>query len=119
MLLRKYSQAAESRTSTCAGVQGLSASAAALLQVLPSSACKSAQQSSALCPSPPQVLGELRRLMPGKDPVAVLLADPSGCLDMQVRGVKLRLVAFPPARPAAQCQPPADPPTRLWLATRL
>ena len=33
-----------------------------------------------------QVLGELRRLMPGKDPVAVLLADPSGCLDMQVKG---------------------------------
>lgn len=32
-----------------------------------------------------QVLAELRRLMPGKDPVAVLLADPSGCLDMQVR----------------------------------
>lgn len=32
-----------------------------------------------------QVLAEIRRLMPGHDPVAVLLSDPSGCLDMQVR----------------------------------
>ena len=31
------------------------------------------------------MLAELRRLVPGQDPVAVLLADPSGCLDMQVR----------------------------------
>ncbi|PRW60757.1 ATP-dependent zinc metalloprotease FTSH mitochondrial [Chlorella sorokiniana] len=37
------------------------------------------------------VLGELQRLMPGKDPVAVLLADPSGCLDMQSAGLKASL----------------------------
>lgn len=34
------------------------------------------------------VLAEIRRLMPGRDPVAVLLADPTGCLDMQASGLK-------------------------------
>ena len=33
------------------------------------------------------VLADLRRLMPGQDPVAVLLSNPSGCLDMAVSWV--------------------------------
>ncbi|PSC74085.1 ATP-dependent zinc metalloprotease FTSH mitochondrial [Micractinium conductrix] len=38
-----------------------------------------------------KVLAELRRLVPGKDPVSVLLADPSGVLDMQSAGLKASL----------------------------
>lgn len=37
------------------------------------------------------VLAELRRLVPGGDPVALLLADPSGVLDMQTAGLKASL----------------------------
>ena len=33
------------------------------------------------------VLADLRRLMPGQDPVSVLLSNPSGCLDMPVRWI--------------------------------
>ncbi|KAL4421626.1 hypothetical protein ABPG75_010917 [Micractinium tetrahymenae] len=38
-----------------------------------------------------KVLAELRRLMPGRDPVQLLLADPSGVLDMQSAGLKASL----------------------------
>lgn len=37
------------------------------------------------------VLAELRRLLPGRDPVDLLLADPSGVLDMQTAGLKASL----------------------------
>lgn len=37
------------------------------------------------------VLAEIERLLPGRDPIAVLLADPSGCLNMQSAGLKASL----------------------------
>ncbi|KAL4450220.1 hypothetical protein ABPG77_010889 [Micractinium sp. CCAP 211/92] len=37
------------------------------------------------------VLAELQRLVPGRDPVELLLADPSGVLDMQSAGLKASL----------------------------